>query len=277
MKKKLIYTLSRLFPNQVVAFAYKQLTNPQLSKLRSHELEVLEKSKKENLPFKGFDIQLYTWQGGTDKVLLIHGWEGQAGNFADIIEKLQTQNYTIYAFDAPSHGFSSKGKTSLFEFTELVSVLIRKFGVSKLISHSFGGVATTYALFSNPDLYIEKYILLTTPDKFSERIADVSQQVGITENVKNKLVARLETETPMPVQDLNVSEFVKKVNVAHALIIHDKNDRIIPIHRSKNVHQNWKNCEFLEIEGTGHFRILRTDFVLEKIVDFLKTEVCSTE
>lgn len=271
MKIALIKILSKLLPNQVANFAYKQLTNPQIKKLRPHELEVLDTSQKEIFKFQGFDIQLYTWTGGQDKVLLIHGWEGQAGNFADLVIKLNEKNYTIYAFDAPSHGFSSKGKTSLFEFTELVGILIRKFNVSKLVSHSFGGVATTYALFNNLDLKIIKYVLLTTPDKFLERIEDVSEEVGITDRVKNILINRLEKETLLNVNNLNVSEFVKTINVDKALIIHDKNDSVIPINRSKNVHKNWKNCEFIEIEGTGHFRILRTKSVLEKTVEFLNT------
>lgn len=271
MKKTLVKILSTLLPNQVAKFAYKQLTNPQIKKLRPHEQEVLDKSQKEILKFRDFDIQLYTWLGGHETVLLIHGWEGQAGNFADLIEKLGEQNYTVYAFDAPSHGMSSKGKTSLFEFTELVGVLIRKWGVSKLVSHSFGGVATTYALFSNPDLKMSKYVLLTTPDKFSERIDDVSAQVGITEKVKEILIKRLEKETTKNVNELSVSEFVKAINVERALIIHDKNDKVIPIIRSKNVHSHWKNSEFLEIEGTGHFRILRTKAILEKTCDFLRS------
>ncbi|NJL12631.1 MAG: alpha/beta hydrolase [Microscillaceae bacterium] len=269
MKKILIKMLSTLLPNQVANFAYNQLTNPQIKKLRPNELEVLDTSQKETLTFQGFDIQLYTWLGGQDKVLLIHGWEGQAGNFADLIQKLREKNYTIYAFDAPSHGFSSKGKTSLFEFTELVGELIKKFEVSKLVSHSFGGVATTYALFNNLDLKINKYVLLTTPDKFLERIEDVSEQVGITEKVKNILINRLEKETSLDVSNLNVSEFVKKINVDKALIIHDKKDTVIPISRSRNVHSNWKNCAFIEVEGTGHFRILRTKPVLEKTIEFL--------
>lgn len=269
MKKTFVKILSTLLPNQVANFAYNQLTNPQIKKLRPNELEVLDTAQKENLKFQDFDIQLYTWLGGPDKVLLIHGWEGQAGNFADLIQKLREKNYTIYAFDAPSHGFSSKGKTSLFEFTELVSMLIRKFDVSKLVSHSFGGVATTYALFNNLDLKIKKYVLLTTPDKFLERIEDVSEQVGITEKVKNILINRLENETSLKVNSLNVSEFVKTINVDKSLIIHDKKDTVIPINRSKNVHKNWKNCEFVEVEGTGHFRILRTNSVLEKTVEFL--------
>jgi pimeloyl-ACP methyl ester carboxylesterase len=273
MKKSIVKTISTLFPNQVVGFAYNQLTNPQIKKLRPNEMIVLDKSEKETLKFQDFDIQLYTWQGGDNKVLLIHGWEGQAGNFADLVEKLIEQNYTIYAFDAPSHGFSSKGRTSLFEFTELVGLLIRKYGVKKLVSHSFGGVATTYALFKNKDLEIDKYLLLTVPDRFIERINDVAEQVGITEKVKNTLIRRLETETKLVLTNLNVSDFVKTINVKKSLIIHDTNDTVIPIIRSKNVHKNWKNSEFLEINGTGHFRILRTESVLNKTIGFLTDEI----
>jgi pimeloyl-ACP methyl ester carboxylesterase len=270
MKKIMVKLLSTIFPNKMVSVAYNQLTNPQVKKLRPRELAVLDTANKEVFKFKGFDIQLYLWQGGDDKILLIHGWEGQAGNFSDFITELAQQNYTIIAFDAPSHGFSSKGQTSLFEFTELVGILIRKFGVTKLLSHSFGGVATTFALFNNKDLQIEKYVLLTTPDKFSERINDVSAQVGLTENVKNKLIARLEKETSLVVQNLNVSEFVKTINVAKPLIIHDRDDRVIPIGRSKNVYANWENCEFFEVKGTGHFRILRAKSVIKKALTFLQ-------
>lgn len=269
MKKAFVKIASAIFPGTVSSFAYKQLTNPQIHKLRENELLVLDKAEKELFPYQGFDIQLYKWTGGSKKILLIHGWEGQAGNFADVIEALLKEGYTIYAFDGPSHGFSSKGKTSLFEFTELVGVLIRKFQVKELVSHSFGGVATTYALFKNQDLEIDKYVLLTTPDKFTERIDDVSQTVGISKQVKKKLIQRLENETNVEVEGLNVSDFVKSIRVKKALIIHDKDDKVIPISRSKNVHGNWKSCTFKEVEGTGHFRILRTKKVIDHVVDFL--------
>lgn len=271
MNKTFVRFLSKLFPNQVANFAYRQLTSPQIRKLRPNELKVLESAERENFQFKSFNIRTYTWRGGAERVLLIHGWEGQAGNFADLIEKLVQRNYTVFAFDGPSHGFSSKGRTSLFEFTELVGILIRKLGVCKLVSHSFGGVATTFALFNNLDLKIHKYVLLTTPDKFLERIEDVSEQVGVTESVKEKLIKRLEQETSLDVRNLGVSDFVKIINVGRSLIIHDKKDTVIPINRSRNVCNHWKVCEFLEIEGTGHFRILRTESVLNKTLEFLNT------
>jgi pimeloyl-ACP methyl ester carboxylesterase len=269
MRKFSVKLASVVFPSSVASFAYKQLTNPQVRKLRENELLSLDKAEKQSFPFKGFDIQLYTWKGGDKTILLIHGWEGQAGNFADLIESLLKEGYTIYAFDGPSHGFSSKGNTSLFEFTELVGVLIQKFKVKNLVSHSFGGVATTYALFKNQELQIDKYVLLTTPDKFSERIDDVSRTVGISTKVKAKLIKRLENETNLDLTRLNVSEFVQSIQVKKSLIIHDKNDTVIPISRSRNVYNHWNECEFKEIEGTGHFRILRTQEVIDCVIDYL--------
>ena len=269
MRKSLVKIASRIIPNLVVSFAYKQLANPQIRKLRDNELRTLEKAEREDFPFEGFNIKLYTWKGGNDKVLLIHGWEGQAGNFSDLVESLIEKGYTVYSFDGPSHGFSSKGKTSLFEFTDLVGVLIKKFGVSNLISHSFGGVATTYALYKNQDIEIDKYALLTTPDKFTERIDDVVNTVGITNGVKKRLIKKLEIEAKADVNSLNVSDFVKSINVKKSIIIHDKNDKVIPITSSLNVHRNWNVSTFKEIQGTGHFRILRTQSVIEDVVNFL--------
>lgn len=269
MKKKIVKIASKLFPTAITNFAFDQLMNPQVRKLRQNELEILDKAEKEIFKYNAFDIQLYTWQGGEKTVFLIHGWEGQAGNFSDIITALLKDGYTVYAFDGPSHGFSSKGETSLLEFANLVGVLIKKFGVKHLISHSFGGVATTYALHNNLDLEIEKYVLLTTPDKFGERIDDVAEMVGINKKVKNKLISKLENETSMNVNSLNVSDFVKEVNVKSAIIFHDKNDKVIPIERSRNVQRNWRVCEFKEVEGTGHFRILRTKEVIDGVVGYL--------
>ncbi|MGD1946139.1 MAG: alpha/beta fold hydrolase [Croceivirga sp.] len=269
MNKILIKIASTLFPKRIAAYAYKQLTNPQVRKLRQNELATLHKAEKETYPFKGFDIQLYHWRGSEKKIFLIHGWEGQAGNFSDLIEELLLNDYTIYAFDGPSHGYSSKGRTSLFEFTELVGVLIERFQVKHLISHSFGGVATTYALFDNKHLKIDTYILLTTPDKFIERIDDVSKSVGITAKVKTLLIKRLEKEVNMDITTLNVSDFVKSINVKKSLIIHDTNDKVLPISRSLNVHKNWSVSTFKEITGTGHFRILRTKKVIDMVVDYL--------
>ena len=272
MKKRLIFFTSSLFQSMFARIAYEKLTHPQVYKLRDHELITLNKANQSEMEYKDFKIKTYAWNesGSKEALLLIHGWEGQAGNFSDLIEELIKADYRVYSFDGPSHGFSSKGSTSLFEFIELVNVLIEKYAVKNLISHSFGGVATSYVLSANQSLHIDKYLLFTTPDKFSQRIDFVAESVGVSPKVKRKLIARLEKELEMKVPELNVSDWVKSVNVKDALILHDKNDKVIPIDQSLNVHRNWKNSTFETVEGTGHFRILRTKSVLDRAIEFFE-------
>lgn len=269
MRKTLVKIACALAPKRMIHFAFDKLANPQIHKLRELEEKILNESSQEMIRFNDFEIATYKWGSGEKKILLIHGWEGQAGNFADIIPRLVADNFTVYAFDGPSHGKSSRAATSLFDFSLLTKELIQKFNTNYLISHSFGGVATTYALSLLPEQNVERYCLLTTPDKFSERIDEVAMFVGISNKVKQGLIDKIETTINMPISVLDVSQFVQKVNVEKALILHDKNDKIIHVKRSQNVASHWPVCALEEIEGTGHFRILRTDFVIDRVVKFL--------
>ncbi len=268
LRKKLVSLLSQIFPETFTNIAFEKLTNPQIIKLRESEQEVLGLARQGDIPFKDFTIRTYHWPGEGEPVLLIHGWEGQAGNFADIIKRLLEAGADIHAFDAPAHGFSSKGRTSPIEFAELVAHLVERLGVRRAVSHSFGGVAISYALFQNRQLSLDRAVLITTPDRFSERIADVAEKVGVSHKVQKRLVQRMQ-QANIDVSKFNVSDFVRHIDVGHALILHDREDRVIPISQSRNVHRNWPQAEFLEVEGTGHFRILRTPHVIDHIVDFI--------
>lgn len=273
MKRKIIGVSSKIFPRTTAYYAYKLLTNPQLKKIRQHELEVLDKAKKKIISFNKFKIQLYEWGNkNNEPILLVHGWEGHSGNFSDIIEQLLKHNYYILAFDAPSHGFSTKGQTNMLEFSDLIIHLLEKYEPKKIISHSFGAVVTTYALSRIPTMKIDKYVLITTPDTFLERINSISNQVGISKKAQIKLIKRLESEINTKVSSISVSKFVKNVSVKKALILHDKNDKVIPIRQAKLVNETWENSTLEEIENTGHFRILREPFVITRIINFLKSE-----
>ena len=267
----LIQLLSWLAPNIIVNKAIYTINNPKVKKLREHEVEVVSHAKQTTIQFNDFDIQTYQWGDGCKSILLVHGWEGQAGNFAEIIEALVENDYTVYAFDAPSHGFSSSGETSVFEFSDLTTHMLKKTRVKEIISHSFGGVATTIALSQNPNIAIEKYLLLTTPDRFVDRINSVTQQIGIPEKVKQRLIGQIEKQYQLNVRETNVSNFAPKTNVKRAKIIHDVADKVVPVEYSRNVCNSWPVCSMEEISGTGHFRILRTPKVIDRIISFLES------
>ena len=156
----------------------------------------------------------------------------------------------------------------MFEFSDLVAERLQDWQPDCAISHSFGSVATISALSSNPALSIDKYALLTTPDRFLERIDWVAAQVGITDSVKKRLVSRIQRESGIDPSTLSVSDAVANVRVGRALILHDVRDRVIPVQQARNVHAQWPASQMQELEHTGHFKILRDPGVQERLRSF---------
>jgi pimeloyl-ACP methyl ester carboxylesterase len=133
-------------------------------------------------------------------------------------------------------------------------------------------VATTFALSENPDLGIDKYVLFTTPNRFEDRVREVSEEVGLSTKSQDILKAKLEEDTGLQVSSLVIENWVKNIRVKEALILHDKNDKVIPIEYSRSVHKAWPHSQLVEIEGTGHYRILRSQKALNTAIEFLSSK-----
>ena len=104
MKKDLDGFLSFIAPSRVVKYAYQMLIHPQVKKLRPRELAFMETGQRQTVSFQQKKLVTYSWANQGPTILLIHGWEGQAGNFTDIIQALHADGYSIVTFDAPAHG-----------------------------------------------------------------------------------------------------------------------------------------------------------------------------
>jgi pimeloyl-ACP methyl ester carboxylesterase len=269
MNKRTIQTLSDIFPSFFAKKFYNRLFHPQVKKIRVNELETLEKSEKEVLSIQNNNIQLYKWGNGENKILLVHGWEGQSGNFSGIIEKLLVENFTIYSFDGPGHGNSTGGKNIMFEYLDMVDNIITKLDIKNIVSHSFGSVVTTFALSQIPNHKIDRYVLLTTPHTFSSYVSNISGKMGISDRAINIFLKKIEKERNVKIDEFDVSKYVQNVNVEKAIIIHDVNDRIIPISEAEEVAKKWNNAELVEISNTGHFKMLRTPEIAEIIIEFI--------
>tara|TARA_B110000046_G_scaffold113158_1_gene120408 strand:+ start:2274 stop:3089 length:816 start_codon:yes stop_codon:yes gene_type:complete len=268
MIKSLITLLSLIFPSFFVKKAYKQLTHPKFYPYRAHEKDILENALVTDFTFKKGNIKMYKWGKGSKKILVIHGWEGRVTHFSKLIQNLIKAGYTVYGFDAPSHGLSDKVETSLFDFIELVGEMIERVQPTIAISHSFGAVATTYSLAQNSHLELDKYVLITCPDKFLERIEAVAHNFGLSNGVVDRLIFKIEQDYNLDVGRLNVSEFVKEIKVRKAYILHDQDDRQLPLSQAIHVHENWLNSDLEIVRGTGHFKILQDEGVIAKILNF---------
>ena len=189
MKKLLFVFLNRFFPSVTANMITQIMASPRVRPLKDFEEEVLEKAHKERVPYQQFEVQQYSWGNPSHpKVLMIHGWEGRAGNFGALVAILLQKGYHVIAYDAPAHGKSSRGKLSMFQVLSFVSEMIGTHQPEILISHSFGSVCAAFSLADHPDLMIRQWYMVTTPNNFKDRINDMALKFGLTKSTLNQLI-----------------------------------------------------------------------------------------
>ena len=273
MKKIIFYILSFMAPKTFSNFAYNIINNPQNKTLnyKPEELKILKKAHQKNYIFENYLIKTYQWGGKGKKILFIHGWEGRASNFSKLIEKILKRNYSLYAFDAPSHGFSDISKNTMKDFNKFLLLFIKKIKPDIIITHSFGAVPTTYSLNIDKKQLIKKLILFAPPNRFSDRVNDIIKTTGVCKKIIKHLIKKIENEYGLPFENLNISDFINKTNVNDTLILHDENDKICSIDYSKEIHKKLPNSKLEILKDTGHFRILSNDIAINKVIHFINS------
>ncbi|OEK00535.1 hypothetical protein BFP97_03000 [Roseivirga sp. 4D4] len=264
--------LDTVAPSIAAKRVYEVMSNPRIKKLRDFENEVLDQAEKKTIEFNQFQIQTYQWGiSGKRTAFLVHGWEGQAGNFGGVVPVLLEKGYQVISFDAPAHGYSSKGATNMFEYIALVSQLIKAHQPQFVLSHSFGSIASAVALTENQHLDISQWIMVTSPFSFRQRLEGIRQMVNVTDRTISRLIKQIETDTNKLVDDLSMEKYCAQIsNVNQISIIHSVDDKILPIASSKQVHEQLPNAEMIELSGMGHYRILWSDELKQIIEDKAK-------
>lgn len=267
--KPIIQFLQVFSPKLVAKMAYNFMSNPRKRKLRGAEEAVLNRATLSNVKFKDFDVRKYEWGNQSSKTaLLIHGWEGQAGNFAALVDPLLENGYHVVAFDAPAHGKSSKGKTSMFEFGEFIAAHFAELNPQLVISHSFGSVNTASVLRNNSEFELDTWIMVTTPHDFLTRVNGVSEHFGVNEKVKAELIRLIQNDTNENISQLNMATYCGELsNVRKATIVHSKTDKILPIEGARIVNNAFKRSSLIELDKLGHYSILWSEELKSIVTD----------
>ena len=263
--KKVFKILQKISPKLTTRIAFNFISKPKNGKIRSFEKSILEIATKSSLRFKKFIIKSYSWGNGNKKALLIHGWGGRASNFGAIIPELIKDDYTVISFDGPCHGDSTKKRTNFFEMTDLVKLFLQKDNYDLIITHSMGSVLTFTAMGALK-YKVNQMIILTSPSRFLEFIELAVVQFGLTAKTTKLLINKIsKTTKEYNPRTFRASDIIKKLEIKDVTFIHDRSDKIIPIEITKSVSSYIKNSKFIEIEGTGHFKMLWSKKVIEII------------
>ena len=264
--KFLFKFLDRMAPGIAAKIAYNFISNPRVNKLREFEEKVLRQAGRNQVSFREFQIEGYVWgEENRPIALLVHGWEGQAGNFSNLVSTLTDKGYQVIAYDGPSHGKSTKRATNMFEYADFITERIKEHQPKIIISHSFGSITTLLGLTRNLQFKLNQWVIVTTPFSFKEHIEKMKTSLGLTHRTTDKLVRLLERNTELTIDELNVETSAKLINVHSCTIIHSEADRVIPINDSRRAHQCISGSELIEPKNLGHYRILWSDELKEII------------
>ena len=245
-------------------WAIKLFFSPRTSRQRVPDIPGLEKHWYSYTRTDGSQSRCRVYTAGNGpSVLLVHGWEGSAWSMSTIAKQLLEKNLRVVLFDYPAHGFSPGKKTNLMEVSSIIqNISARENGLYALVSHSLGAVCSGHAIKSgiNPNHFIS----IGAPTSMDYIVDVFCSMIGASEATKKGLIDRIEEILQGPYKEDSLSHMAQKFDLK-GLIIHDKDDRMVPYSHAKELSDVWGNSRVVTTEKLGHNRILKNDAVIQSI------------
>lgn len=216
------------------------------------------------------------WRWGKGPVVyLIHGWSGRGGQLAAFVKPLVAQGFSVVAFDAPGHGESEGGRTTLLEFERALRAVAEKQGQPHaMIAHSLGGAACALAL--QMGLRAERIVFIGTPSDPARYFRSFLSRFGVSDSARVEIERSFESRFQFRWDDLSLVRIGAKVN-APLLVVHDRDDEEVPCEEGNLIVSAWPKSQLLSTEGLGHRRILHDPEVVDHVVDFISQTNSRTE
>lgn len=213
-------------------------------------------------------IQCYSWGEGP-VILFTHGWAGRGTQFRNFFTVVNNNGYRAVAFDGPAHGLSEGKSTDLMEFKEAIFAIHEKIGaIHAIIAHSFGGVASLFAIMSG--LPVKTLINIASPTIGDEIISTYLRALRGKESTGDYLKKHVLQQTGKPFYEFTSLYFVQNLaDKLNLLLIYDKDDKEVTPEHGRKLKESYPAAELLITEGLGHTRILKDEGIIRQCVTFI--------
>ncbi|MCB9245316.1 MAG: alpha/beta hydrolase [Flavobacteriales bacterium] len=262
-----IRVLDLVFPKAAGLWAYKLFFKPRPSPYSSTDLKWLGEFK--NLEVLTLHTKVVVYQKGeAPYVLFAHGWSGKATQFRELAEAVHSAGFGILLMDMPGHGQSAGMQTDALEFANALEAAVAKFEVLCAVTHSLSGMSLAWSL-SEDAIRLKKWVLINTPSIPKEIVEKFIKLIGGGYRTRERFVNRVQQRYNISFNEFAVPELLRNVDVLpKMLVFHDANDQQVSI-RNAELLAKELGLGFIETRGLGHNRILRSDVVIEKVLEFL--------
>jgi alpha-beta hydrolase superfamily lysophospholipase len=241
----------------------------------------------------GLKVHCYRWMPSAEKMksvsaskenkargrmLLCHGWEGYALNFALLIQRAVDAGYEVHAFDHLAHGRSEGTMSGLpiaLETLLTVSTHVRKnFGaIDVLVGHSLGGAAASWA--SAHKKIEPKRLVLIAPFYDTRKLSGLWAKAHLlSEDIRAALQLGLENASGKKFEDFMPPALAEKFATKPALpvlILHDKADKITAYKHSAALAALCTNITLHGVRELGHIAVLADESCTDVVMKFIQS------
>ncbi|MDH5300359.1 MAG: alpha/beta hydrolase [Gammaproteobacteria bacterium] len=237
--------------------------------IKSHELPWLTEADRCVWDTPCGQLPGYCWPGIGQPVLLLHGWGGRASQMAFIGQQLSAADIPSLAFDAPAHGDAGGRHSTVLQMAQaFANVAASVGGIRAVVTHSYsvGAVLLAHKEFG---VRFDKMVAISPSAyplaRFDEFVRPLALSEATLQAFEKLLARRMGAHWWQRIAPLN--------NVAQCqaqgLIIHDRQDGIVPLAEASALQQHWPGSQLVQTDGLGHIRILSAPVVAQTIREFL--------
>jgi pimeloyl-ACP methyl ester carboxylesterase len=214
---------------------------------------------------EGRRVEGWRWGHGP-VVYLVHGWGGHAGRLSAFVPPLLEAGYSVVAFDAPGHGASDRGMSSMVDFARALRAVAAAYGTPHaIIAHSLGAAATGLAVHWG--LRPRRLVLLAPPADPGSYILPFAGALGLDADVVERLRTRSEHRLRFSWGDLDVRRMAPADDLP-LLVVHDREDETVPFGEGNAIADTWDG-RLHATSGLGHGGILRDASVVSEVTAFV--------
>jgi pimeloyl-ACP methyl ester carboxylesterase len=211
-------------------------------------------------------LAAWSWGSGPT-VVLVHGWEGWAGQMAGFVEPLVRAGFRAVAFDMPAHGSSTGKSASVVDFACAIRRVAKlSKPVHGVVAHSMGGAAASLAVAEG--LAAERVVLMAPgadPMYFARRLAG---WMGLSKASTEAMLRGVLRRFGGSWVEVEVPNLVRAVQTP-MLLLHDPEDDDVPWEHGRAIAGAWPGARLEAVQGLGHRRILRDAEVIGRAVRFV--------
>lgn len=252
--------------------------------LSPSEQSLLDVGEHREIDTRAGRLQAWSWGNGP-VVVLVHGWHGRASQLGTFVPPLVNAGFRVVGFDAPGHGASPGTQSNILRFADAITDVIDTVRpvmgpAHAVIAHSMGAPATIIAMDrarrtpalgrgrAETDLPAQRFVFVAPPIDVRQFVRAFSERVELGRSSETALRQRIERNFAVRFDDLYAPDLARRMD-APLLLVHDENDREVPVAAGRALAAAWPGATFHATRGLGHLRVLRDTDVIRRVVRFL--------